>query len=142
MNAILDSALKQYRTVGIQSGIADASSHRLIEMLMEGALEKIAFAKGNIERGEIAEKGLNTSFAISIIDGLRTSLDMDGGGEIAQNLEALYEYMVRSLVEANSHNDVAKLDEVANVLGSVKSAWDAIPDEYRNVGSRHSGANS
>lgn len=140
MNAMLNSALNEYKSVGIQSGIADASSHRLIQMLMEGALEKIAFAKGNIERGEIAEKGRNTSFAISIVEGLRTSLDMESGGDIAQNLEALYDYMVRSLMEANSQNDTAKLDEVAGLLGAVKSAWDAIPDEYRHFGPAYSGA--
>ena len=142
MNALLNSALQQYKTVGIQSGIADASSHRLIQMLMEGALEKVAFAKGNIERGEIAEKGRNTGFAISIIEGLRTSLDMESGGEIAQNLEALYDYMGRCLVEANSQQNVAKLDEVASILGAVKSAWDAMPDANRRVESRPSGAKS
>lgn len=131
MNAILNSALHQYKQVGVQSGIVDASSHHLIQMLMAGALEKIAVAKGNIDRDEIAEKGRNTSVAISIIDGLRSSLDMQSGGEIAQNLESLYDYMMRSLVEGNYRNDTAKLDEVASLLFSLKSAWDAIPEAYR-----------
>jgi flagellar protein FliS len=131
MNAVLNSALRQYKQVGVQTGVADASPHRLIQLLMAGALDKIAIAKGNIARGETSEKGRNTSAAIAIVDGLRGSLDMEKGGEIARNLDTLYEYMIRCLMEANFRNETAKLDEVASLMGSLKSAWDAIPEGLR-----------
>ena len=123
-----DSMLNQYKQVGTQSGVASASPHRLIQMLMEGALEKINLAKGYMQRGEIALKGSHISWAISIIDGLRMSLDIEAGGEIAQNLDDLYDYMGRRLVEANLDNDEAMLDEVAGLLLEIKSAWDTVPE--------------
>lgn len=123
---------QQYKQVGAQSEIATASPHRLIQMLLEGALEKINLAKGYMQRGEIALKGNHISWAISIIDGLRMSLDREAGGEIADNLDALYDYMGRRLAEANMTNDPALLEEVSGLLLEIKSAWDVIPDELKN----------
>lgn len=121
-----DSALQQYKKVGVQTGVEAASPHRLIQMLLEGALEKINLAKGYMQRNEIALKGSHISWAISIIDGLRMSLDREAGGEIAENLDALYDYMGRRLAEANLHNDVSMLDEVIGLLLEIKMGWDAI----------------
>ena len=131
-------ALKEYSQVGVHSGIASATPHRLIQMLMEGALEKIAAAKGAMTRGDIPVKGAQISWAISIIDGLRMSLDMEAGGEIADNLNRLYDYMGRRLVEANLKNEPAYLDEVANLLKEIKSAWDAIPSDVRKAHAENS----
>ncbi|MCB1877998.1 MAG: flagellar export chaperone FliS [Chromatiales bacterium] len=123
--------ISQYNQVAVQTDLAYASPHRLIQMLMEGALEKISVAKGLMQRGEISEKGRTISWAISIIDGLRMSLDLETGGVIAQNLSNLYDYMTRRLVEANSRNDPALLDEVSALLVEIKAAWDGIPDEVK-----------
>lgn len=120
------SAMQQYKSMGTQGGIVDASPHRLIQMLLVGALDKIAIAKGHMDRGEIGAKGSHISWAISIIGGLRTSLDPSAGGEIAANLERLYEYIERRLAQANIENSTAMLDEVASLLGQIKSGWDAI----------------
>ena len=90
-----------YSNVSAHSGVEAASPHRLVAMLMDGALGKIAAARGYMERGEIATKGEMLSLAISIIEGLRGSLDTKAGGELANNLEALYEYMANRLLEAN-----------------------------------------
>ena len=127
------SALNQYRNMGLHSNVMEASPHRLIQMLMEGALERLATAKGCIERGDSAQKGSLISGAISIIGGLQASLDMDAGGEIAANLDALYEYMNGRLLKANASNDVELLDEVARLLLEIKSGWDAIPDALKNA---------
>lgn len=131
MNSLANVAMRQYKSVGLHGGIADANSHRLVQMLIEGALERIAQAKGNVERNEISTKGENISAAISIIDALQSSLDKQKGGEIASNLEALYDYMNRRLLEANVNNDVAILNEVTSLILEVKGAWDAIPDEVK-----------
>ena len=104
------SALNEYSQTAVQTGIESASPHRLIQMLMEGALAKIAVAKGHMERAEIREKGEQIGCAISILEGLKTSLDHDKGGEIARNLEDLYMYMERRLIEANRGNDTSLLD--------------------------------
>ncbi len=125
--AKLHSAVQQYKQIGVASGVEQASPHRLIQMLMQGAIEKIAIAKGFMERNEIAQKGSHISWAISIIDGLRASLDKNTGGEIADNLDDLYDYMIRRLMRANVENNPDLLDEVISLLYSIKAAWDAIP---------------
>ncbi|MCY1289570.1 Flagellar secretion chaperone FliS [compost metagenome] len=124
MNAM--RAMQQYQRVSVQSEVFEASPHRLIQMLMQGGLERIAQARGAIERKSISEKGELIGKAISIIGGLREPLDHQVGGELSQNLDSLYEYMTLRLIEANRESDIAKLDEVSGLLREVKSAWDAI----------------
>lgn len=132
-SAKAQSALKEYGKVSVQSGASYASPHRLITMLLDGALEKISSAKGFMQRGEIANKGNYISWAISIIEGLRLSLDAEKGGEIADNLNRLYDYMERRLVEANAVNSEEMLDEVSSLLLNIKSAWEEIPEEARGA---------
>lgn len=127
--------LNQYRQVGVQAGMADASPHRIIQMMLTGALDKLATAKGHMSRGEIAQKGKQISLVISIIEALRASLDHQRGGEIAQSLDALYDYMSRRLLRANQTNDTAVVDEVAQLLGTISEGWNAIPEELRYPGS-------
>jgi flagellar protein FliS len=79
-----------------------------------------------MQHGQVAAKGELISKAIGIIGGLREGLNLQSGGEIAANLDRLYEYMIARLVEANLSNDVALIDEVAGLLRNVKSGWDAI----------------
>jgi len=132
-SAKTQSALKEYGKISVQSGASYATPHRLITMLLEGALEKISAAKGFMQRKEIANKGNYISWAISIIEGLRMSLDNDKGGEIAANLDNLYDYMERRLVEANAKNDEAILDEVTDLLTTIKSAWLEIPTDMQGA---------
>lgn len=121
------SALQQYNQVRTHAQVEGASPHRLIQMLMEGALDKIRIAKGFMEHGKIIEKVRHINWALSIIDGLQNSLDMEKGGDIAQHLNSLYDYMQRRLIVANMDNDPAILDEVAGLMVEIKSAWDAVP---------------
>jgi flagellar protein FliS len=130
MNAA--SAMKQYQQVSVHSSIMDATPHRLVQMLMEGALEKIALAKGNMANNNIASKGENISKGIAIIGGLKSSLNKDVGGALAENLSNLYDYMTQRLVVANLHNDANILDEVAGLMVDIKMGWDGIPDEFKN----------
>ena len=122
------SAMQKYNQVRAHVQTEGASPHRLIQILMDGAIEKINVAKGLIERREIPEKVRNINWALSLIDGLRQSLDTEKGGEIANNLESLYDYMQRRLIVANAENDPSILDEVAGLMLEIKSAWDAVPE--------------
>jgi flagellar protein FliS len=124
-------ALNAYRSVGVQGGVTDASPHQLIAMLIDGALDRIASARGAMERQDRAQQGALLGRAISIIDSMRASLDHEQGGELAANLAALYDYMERRLLEAGAQADAGMLDEVAGLLREIKSGWDAIPAEHR-----------
>ena len=126
------SALAQYGKVATESEVAYASPHRLVQMLMEGVLDKVATAKGQIERKDLEGKSRHITWAISIINGLRSSLDMEAGGEIAVNLDDLYGYMTRRLIDASTQNDTMPLDEVSDLMLEIKTAWDAMPESVRN----------
>ncbi len=119
---------QKYQSLDVETGIMDADPHRLIQLLFEGALARIARAKGHIERGEIEQRNNTINSAISIIGGLKDSLNLDAG-ELALNLERLYDYMENRLFEANIRNDLAGLDEVARLLAEIKSGWDGIREE-------------
>lgn len=125
--------LATYHSVATHGGVAAADPHRLIVMLMDGALERVAQARGCIERGATAEKAHLLHRAVAIIDELRNNLDQNVGGEIAGNLDSLYEYMCRRLMTASVENNVATLDEVANLLHEIRSAWIALPAEARSA---------
>ena len=118
-----------YQKIGTQSGAEFASPHRLIQMLLDGALEKMIIARSHIERKEIQAKGEHISWAIRIIGGLQASLDKDNGGEIAETLGSLYIYVVEKLTEANATNDVSKLNEAIAIIKNIKEGWDGISDE-------------
>ncbi len=124
MNAM--AALRQYQYVNTHAQAVEATPHRLIQMLMEGGLTRIAQARGAMDRQQTALKGELIGKAIGIIGGLRNGLDLNAGGELAANLDGLYEYMVSRLLEANLKNVPEPLDEVAELLRNVKSGWDAI----------------
>ncbi len=125
MNAF--AAVNTYRKVGIESAVGGSDPHELISMLFQGALLAIAEARYQMEHREIAAKGRSISKALAIIDeGLFASLNMEAGGKIAEDLGALYVYMMRQLMTANKDNDLTILDEVARLLGELAAAWNAI----------------
>jgi flagellar secretion chaperone FliS len=131
MNAA--SAINAYRDVGLETSVMGADPHQLITLLYEGALLAIAKARSHMLAKQTAEKGSSISKAIAIIgEGLNASLDKNVGGELAQNLSALYTYMVTRLVDANMKNDVAALDEVTRMLVDLKGAWDTIRPQVVN----------
>lgn len=123
----MTSVIAAYNDVEIETSVLGADPHKLVSMLYEGALLAIARAKHAMQGKRSEAKGPSISKAIAIIgEGLNASLDKNVGGELAQNLSALYDYMVRRLVQANANNDVAVLDEVSALLSELKGAWDSI----------------
>jgi flagellar secretion chaperone FliS len=119
-------AAQRYSSVKVHGNLSDASPHRLIQMLFEGALERIAQAKGAMNERQIARKGEMIGKAIGIVAGLRGSLNDNEGGELAANLDGLYDYIIRCLSRANFENDPSLLDECSRLLSEIKSAWDVI----------------
>lgn len=124
--------LAAYSSASAHGGVAAADPHKLIVMLMDGALERIATARGCMERKETAEKARLLNRAVSIIGELRNCLDANAGGQIAANLGELYDYMCRTLLKANADNTVKQLDEVSHLLREIRDAWVMIPADARN----------
>jgi flagellar protein FliS len=119
--------LAAYRSTAVHSGVDAADPQRLVVMMMDGALERIATARGMMNHGGGAEKAQLLHRAVAIIDELRNSLNFKAGGDIALNLDSLYEYMCQRLMQANASNKPEWLDEVSRLLGEIRSAWLAIP---------------
>lgn len=122
-------AAKEYRQHGLRHEIQSATPHRLIQMMMERVLLNISVARRHMQSGSIGPKGEQISAAINIISGLQTSLNHEHDARLSGNFDALYDYMSRRLVEANLHNEVAGLDEVAGLMREIKMAWDTIGEQ-------------
>ena len=118
------AAMNAYRNVGVESIVDSASPHKLVLMLFDGARAAVSSAKAHLSSRDIAAKCKSISQAIAIIDGgLKASLDLNVGGDLAKNLSDLYAYMTQRLLQANLNNDLAALEEVSRLLEQLGSAW-------------------
>lgn len=120
--------INAYKKGNLKQDIATADPHRLTLMLMQGALDKMAYAKGCMERKDFEGKAEHLSKATAIIINLRDTLDLDVKSEITDNLFALYEYMIGRLTDANIQNSLTIMDEVISLLLPIKTAWMQIPE--------------
>lgn len=121
------AAINSYHNVGVESIVESATPQQLVLMLFGGAIAAIATAQQYLRLNDVAAKGKAISQAISIIDGgLKASLDLSVGGELAKNLSELYDYMGRRLLHANLKNDAAALDEVRRLLLQLNGAWETL----------------
>ena len=127
MYSAMNNAVSAYQRIGVETGVESADPHKLILMLFEGAQEALAKARMHMQHNEIAEKGQMISKAIMIIDhGLKASLDMNAGGDLAIKLQALYDYMTHRLLVANIQNNTEIVNEVNKLLSELHGAWKEI----------------
>jgi flagellar protein FliS len=124
-------SLAAYRSVASHGGVEAADPHSLIQLLLDGALDRIAGARGAMERGATVEQVRLLHRAVAIVDELRASLDFKAGGVLAQNLDALYDYCCRQLLRAGIEKREEPLNEVASLLHQIRAAWVALPAELR-----------
>jgi flagellar protein FliS len=124
-------AIDEYKSSGVLGGVERSDAHGLVNLLFKGAIDHLLAANGYIERKQKHDKAVRISKAIAILDGLRSSLNIVDGGEIAQNLDDLYDYMQRRLVVANADNDIAIINEVIGLLREIQEAWNSIPADAR-----------
>jgi flagellar secretion chaperone FliS len=126
--------LAVYQSVSVHGSIACADPHALVQMLMDGALERMQTARACLERRDIVRKAKLLHSCVRIIAELRGSLNLEAGGPLAQNLSDLYDYMMRRLLQANAESDAACIAEVMSLLGQIRSAWVAIGPEVQARG--------
>lgn len=123
----MNSALNQYRQTGLAAATVETDPRKLIEMLLGGAIERLASARAAMLRKERDAKHRDLGAAISIIEHLRVVLDVKAGGALAHNLMRLYDYMLARLPAANLADDAHGIEEVIGLLREIKSGWDAMP---------------
>ena len=128
------NAISAYKKAGAEAAVEVNDPHKLILLLFAGAQAALGSARAAIQLNQVATKGESISKAIDIVsNGLKVSLDLESGGQIAEQLEALYDYMVLRLLNANTKNDLKALDEVSGLLEEIHSAWRGIAPEQKAV---------
>ena len=125
------SGLQHYKNVGAHGNLAEATPYQVVRIMLDAALSRLAEASGHLERNEVAAKGEKIGKALGIIEGLMLGIDRERGGELAHNLERLYEYASRTLVRANLENRDDLLKEVSSLLREIKIGWDGIAPSAR-----------
>lgn len=125
--------LDQYKNTGIESAVLSATPHKRVALLYDGAIRHVRQGRLAAEQGNIERKSFHTGKAMDIVSGLRSVLDHEHGGELAAQLDALYEFVLRYLLEASRDNAVDKYDVVVEVLETLQDGWNNMPDHYRNL---------
>jgi flagellar protein FliS len=125
----VEKLMREYQGVQVDSAVAEADSHKLISMLMNGALDKLVTAKAS---DDLAIRKALVSKAISIVEYLRVSLDPGADLEFSTQLGELYSYMELQLLKSTLESSEVPLDEVIGLLRPVRDGWDAMQAEYRS----------
>lgn len=128
----------QYQSVRNHGLVADASPTRLVQVMLEQILAQLAIAQGcmgriknNLPLADVVAKGKAIGKAVRLIDQLNATLDMERGQNIAENLRALYVYMLARLTMANLNNDASIVVEVSGLVQKIKTGWDQIVTDGR-----------
>ena len=116
-----------YARVGAETSVNSASAHKLIELLFNGFMDQVALARGAMRARQIEAKGAAITRAARIVEeGLKAGLNLEAGGPLASDLDALYAYVAIRLLAANLRNDESALDECVRLIGPLRDAWVAI----------------
>jgi len=129
---------KEYSQIGLQTEVLEADPHKLIQLLLEGALTRLAAAKIFIDQDNIEKKNEKLGQVVEILCSLQESLDHERGGDISVNLERLYDYMTRRLFDANRLNDTDIINEVMGLLLEIKAGWEGIRESYEELNKQNS----
>ena len=134
----MNKGIGQYQQIGVETALTNATPHRLIQMLYEGLLKNLANAKGALQNDQHELLSISIKKASNILIGLEEGLDFEKGGEIALNLQSLYQYMQTELLLAQTDRNAEKFQALITLVVELKSAWDAIgtspeTSEQKNV---------
>ncbi len=125
------AGINAYKKGSLKQDIAAADPHKLTLMLLQGTLDQIAYMKGAMERKDYAAKSANVTKVVSILTYLRDTLDFEAGGDFAENLASLYNYVIDRVNAANLANSIEMLDECYQLLEPICSAWRQIPESAK-----------
>ncbi|CAM2906890.1 MULTISPECIES: flagellar export chaperone FliS [Vibrio] len=120
---LMDSGYDSYQQVDLNAQAAAATPHQLVVMLIDGLLDEVERIRGHLAEGRLAAKGAGISKCMNILIGLDSALDMENGGELAENLHQLYDFCQIELYQASVQKDVQRLTNVETVMGNIREGW-------------------
>lgn len=120
---LMDSGYDSYQQVDLNAQAASATPHQLVVMLIDGLLDEVERIRGHLAEGRLAAKGAGISKCMNILIGLDSALDMENGGELAENLHQLYDFCQIELYQASVQKDVQRLTNVETVMGNIREGW-------------------
>tara|TARA_B100000700_G_scaffold329085_1_gene449225 strand:+ start:2104 stop:2538 length:435 start_codon:yes stop_codon:yes gene_type:complete len=124
--------LNAYKQVGIRDQLGTADPYQIIQMLMQGAIDRMVMARSAIDRKDLAAKSEHVSKATAIVKSLNESLHpVDGGEDVVNNLASLYDFIVEHLLEASRENSSQKIHDCQQIMTTIKEGWDSIPQDVR-----------
>ena len=126
MPALRRKGISEYQAVSM-AHTETRDPHELVKLLFIGLTDRIAMARAALEKGDRAARAVAVTKAQKILFGLRDSLDFEAGGELALNLDSLYDYCLRRLVKAHAREDDEIFVEVMDLMVSIREAWKEIP---------------
>ena len=120
-------AIESYGQVKVSTGASQSNNVELIQMLFDGLIESLSTAKGHVQHNNVGEKSKAIARASRIVLGLQGALDFEKGGDLAANLNELYNYVTRRLLHVNARNDLKALEEIHGLMTEIRSAWETVP---------------
>lgn len=131
--ALRNKYAKQYANNYVETSVTEATPYKLVQLLYEGAIKNLSVAKVFVEHKNYEKKAEHINKVISILFALKSGLDMESGGDVAQNLWALYDYMVRKTFEGSAKNNLQMLEEVLELLQNLNDSWAMMPEQYKKL---------
>ncbi|MBD3768164.1 MAG: flagellar export chaperone FliS [Gammaproteobacteria bacterium] len=125
--------IQTYANNYVETAVSEATPHKLVEMLYEGAIKNMSLAKVFIQQKNMAKKSEHINKAMAIVNSLRAGLNLEKGAEVGNNLYALYDYTYRRLFEASSKNDIEVLDELIEHMKTLLEAWQQMPEHLKRM---------
>lgn len=131
--ALKNKFAQQYANNYVETAVSEATPHKLVGMLYEGAIKNLNLARVFIQQKEFGKKSIHVNKALSIIDALRSGVDLKAGGEVAENLYSLYDFCYRQAFKASSKNDAEIITEVIEIISGLNESWNEMPENIKSV---------
>lgn len=133
MGYAMQKQAQQYQNHFLETSVSEATPYKLVALLYEGGIKHMKLMRLMMERKQVVAKTEQANKVTSILYGLKAGLDIERGGDVAANLDALYNYILKQVMNASLTNDVALLDEAHDLLKELQAAWALMPESYQRL---------
>ncbi|WEJ63373.1 flagellar export chaperone FliS [Thiomicrorhabdus lithotrophica] len=124
---------QKYASNYVETSVSEATPHKLVQMLYEGVIRHLKVSKVFMEQKNYEKKAFHLNKSLSIINGLKTGVDIENAGDVAANIYELYDYCYRTVFSASRDNDLSKIDEILTIFSDLDESWKQMPSEIKQA---------